>query len=481
MTFDRRTFLAGAFGAVALPMRLPPDAPVVKVREGTLIGRREAGLRVFRGVPFARPPVGPLRFRPPQPPETWTGTREATRNAPVAAQSGHEGSEDCLYLNVWAPEGPARFPVMVWIHGGGNVAGGTDGQSGASFARLGIVVVTVAYRLGSFGFLELGDALGPAYAGSGDDGIHDLEQALRWLGENVAAFGGDPARITIAGESAGAKDVAALMGAPSARGRFARAIMESGGGQTVHTRESGAEVARDLLDALGLRKGEARRLLDLSAAEILAGQRRVEATYPHGFPFRPLVGGPFLPKRPVDAVDGHVPLLLGTNRDESLLFFPKADAAKPIGSREVANLAFGEVAKMELRYREAFPDASDLERRVRLLTAEEYGIPSVRFAEAHADRGGATWMYRFDHTPADPQDAHAGYAVHASELGFVWRHHAGWTLHETWAAFVRGEDPKDWPRYDARRRATLVYGQDGSTRVVDDPRGDERRLWDGVL
>ncbi len=457
------------------------EPPTAKVREGILAGRREAGLRVFQGVPFAKPPIGPLRFRSPEAPEAWSGTREAVRNAPSAVQSGRVGSEDCLYLNVWVPEGPGPFPVFVWIHGGGNSGGGTEGQSGASFARQGIVVVTVAYRLGSFGFLELGDLLGAAYEGSGDDGIRDLEAALRWLRDNVAAFGGDPHRITIGGESAGAKDVAAVMGAPSARGLFARAIMESGGGQTVHTRESGAIVARALAAALGLKNGEEKRLLDLPAEEILAGQRRLEATYPFAFPFRPFVGGTYLPKPPVELVDGGVPLLLGTNRDESLLFFPAADASKSVRSRETANARFPDTVRMQGRYRETFPADSDLERRIRFLTAEEYWIPSVRFAEAHANRGGATWMYRFDHTPANPNDAHAGHAVHGSELGFVWNHHDGWTMHETWAAFIKGDDPKGWPQYDAKRRATLVYAQDGGTSIVDDPRGDERRLWDGVL
>ena len=466
---------------VAAPGRLFQDAPVVSIGQGTLVGKPDGGLRVFRGVPFAKPPVGALRFRPPQPPEGWVGARDATRNAPPALQSGHDDSEDCLYLNVWAPPRKGPFPVFVWIHGGGNVAGGTQGQSGASFAREGIVVVTVAYRLGAFGFLELGGVLGEAYADSGDNGIHDLEAALRWVREHIAAFGGDPKRVTIAGESAGAKDIAALMGAPSARGLFERAIMESGGGQTVHLRESAREVATGFLDAMGLKSGDADRLLTLPASEILAGQKRLEATYPHGFPFRPFVGGAYLPRRPVDAVDGPVPLLMGTNRDESLAFFPAADAAKPIRSREVANLSFSRVPEIATRYRAALPDVSDLDRRIRLLTAEEYWIPSVRFAEAHAKRGGATWMYRFDHAPTGPKDTHMGYAVHGSELGFVWNAHPGWTMHETWAAFIKGEMPKGWPRYDARRRSTLVYGQDGTMTIVDDPRGEERRLWDGLL
>lgn len=478
MMLDRRSFLVGAAGVAAMPHRIFQSSPRVKVEEGLLEGSLEGGLRVFRGVPFAQPPVGPLRFRPPLPPRAWSDVRPATKNAPAAMQSGHGDSEDCLYLNVWAPEGSGPFPVLFWIHGGGNVAGGTQGQIGASFAREGIVVVTVAYRLGAFGFLELGSVL-PDHTESGDNGIRDLEQALRWLRKNVAAFGGDPKRITIAGESAGAKDVAALMGAPSARGFFARAIMESGSGQTVHDRESGAEVARGLLHALGL--SDARALLSLPAPEILAGQKRLEATYPAGFPFRPFVGGHYLPKRPVENLAKDLPLLIGTNRDESLLFFDPADAAKPIRSKEIANVSFDQIGPMEARYRTVFPDASDLERRVRLLTAEEYWIPSVRMAEAHARKGGKTWMYRFDHTGTHEGDSRKGWAVHGSEVDFAWNHHPGWTMHEIWSAFIKGEEPNGWPSYDAQSRKVLIFGQDGGTTVVQDPRGDERRLWDGIL
>jgi para-nitrobenzyl esterase len=452
----------------------------VKVAQGVLRGTLEGGLRVFKGVPFAQPPVGPLRFRPAQPPLPWNGVRDAVRNAPAAMQTGQAGSEDCLYLNVWAPPSGGSHPVLVWIHGGGNAGGGTNGQSGASFAREGIVVVTVAYRLGTFGFMEFGEVLGPEYADSGDNGIRDLETALRWVHQNVAAFGGDPARVTIAGQSAGAKDVAALLAAKSTRGLFARAIMHSGGGQTIHTRESAREATAGLLDALGLKGGDARRLLTMPADEILAGQRKLEATYHHNFPFRPFVGGKYMPRRPVDLVEGGVPLLIGTTRDESISFMPRSDAGKPIRSREITNLPFPHVAEMEARYWAAFREDTDLQRRVRLLTAEEYWIPSVRFAEAHARHGGHTWMYRFDHTPTDPRDGHAGFAAHGAELGFSWNAHPGWTMHETWTAFLKGEAPK-WPEYDAARRTTMIYGQGGSTSVVSDPRGDERRLWDRVL
>ncbi|MCO5295456.1 MAG: carboxylesterase family protein [Fimbriimonadaceae bacterium] len=477
---DRRTFLSLSLGVALAPGRLfDAQGPTVTTRQGDLRGTVEDGLRVFRKVPFALPPTGRNRFRPPLPPQPWTGVRDAFQKALPAMQPGANGSEDCLYLNVWAPSGPGPFPVLMWIHGGGN-EGGAAGDNGGLFAREGIVVVLVAYRLGAFGFLELGDVLGEPYVGTGDNGIRDLEAALRWIRENAEAFGGDPSQVTIAGQSAGAKDVAALMAAKSARGLFSRAIMESGSGQTIHSEDSAGEVVRGLLAALDLRTSDANQLLSMPAEAILEGQNRLDARYAHNFPFRPLVGGDYLPKRPVDMVEGTVPLLIGTNRDESIAFLAPADADLPIRSREVSNLDFSKVSAMEARYREAFPGMSTLVRKVRLLTAEEYWIPSVRFAEAHASRGGQTWMVRFDHTPSHSEDPHVGFAAHGAELPFVWSHHPGWTMHETWVAFIQGRSPQ-WPRYDAHRRATRIFGQDGSTSVEDDPGGRERHLWDGVM
>jgi para-nitrobenzyl esterase len=394
---------------------------------------------------------------------------------------GETGSEDCLYLNVFAPQGQGPFPVLVWIHGGGNSGGGTLGESGAGLAKEGIVFVSVAYRLGTFGFVEWGDILGREYADSGDNGILDQLQAIRWLRENVAAFGGDPRRITVAGQSAGAKDVAALMALPGAKGMFSRAIMESGSGQTVNTPSEARDVANLFLAYLGLNRGDERQVLELPAQTLLAAQRKVESNYPFNYPFRPYVGGRVLPKRPVDLVDGSVPLLLGTNHDESMGFISPGDGSKPIASREASNISYSRVKEMEIRYRAAFPNATDLERRVALLTAEEYWMPSVRFAEAHSARGGKTWMYRFDHKSTDPRDPRVGFAVHGAEIGYARNPHPGWNMHQTWVAFIKGEDPADWPRYNATRRLVRIYGQNGAEAIEADPNGDERKLWDGVL
>lgn len=469
MKLDRRTFLLGAAAAL-VPWHLFDDAPTVEVVQGTLVGTRENGLRVFRGVPFAQPPVGPLRFRAPLSAAPWVGKRDATKNAPKAPQGKDEGDEDCLYLNVWAPAEKGSYPVLIWIHGGGNVGGGTAGQSGAAFARDGIVTVIVPYRLGVFGFLELGDLLGPDYKGSGDNGIRDLQAVLQWAQVNIEAFGGDPKRVTIAGQSAGGKDVGALMAAPSARGLFSRAVMQSGGGQAVHTHAS-AQVIEAIV---GQNKSDIQRLPYMSVPELLAIGHRIEEQYQGMWPFRVYVGGSFLPKRPVDLVTGSVPLLVGTCRDESIAFMNPADAGKPIRAKELTNAPISRISPVEAAYLKAFPTMSEHDRRVRLITAEEYWVPSIRFAEAHARRKGETWMYRFDHAGA------SGFAAHGAEMEYVWNHRPGWNVHETWVAFIKGSAPA-WPKYGPGHRSTLIYGQGGSESVVSDPSSNERRLWDTVL
>lgn len=446
--------------------------PVVRVRQGSLVGTYEGDVRVFRGVPFAKPPVGDLRFLAPEPPSGWGGAREALANAPSAMQSGNEDSEDCLYLNVFAPKGEGPLPVYVWIHGGGNTGGGTNGQGPGDFVEAGIIVVTVAYRLGAFGYLKLDHLLGPEYAGSGSNGIRDQIAALRWVKENIAAFGGDPSQVTIGGQSAGAKNVAALMASPEAKGLFARAIMQSGSGHTVHSAKAGEEVTQYVMEAAGVKS--AKGLSELSSRELLAAQQKMGGVYPHNYPFRPTTGSHVLPKMPVHGLNPQVPLLLGTNRDDCIVFFDRNTVDQPVGSRAISNMPFETVAPLVDKYEAAYPGMSALDMRLRFLTAEEYWMPSVRFAESHARKGGKTWMYRFDHANDE------GYAAHGAEGAFVWKRREGWSMHETWISFIKGGTP-GWAEYDGAGRKTMIYGQGGETSVVEDPRGDERRLWDGFI
>jgi para-nitrobenzyl esterase len=239
---DRRHALgliaAAPLLARAAPAALSPAPLTVATSGGLVRGQMAGGVRVFTGIPYGRA----ARFAPPRPAARWAGVRDATGPAPVCPQRpgmmpfAGTMTEDCLALNIWAPAKSGRHPVLVYIHGGGNETGwsGEALTAGDRFAADGVVTVTVNYRVGALGFLETGALLGAAHAGSGNNGMRDLVLALRWVRANIAAFGGDPARVTIAGRSAGGKNVGTLLGMPMADGLYARAAIFSGGGQTVH-------------------------------------------------------------------------------------------------------------------------------------------------------------------------------------------------------------------------------------------------------
>ena len=488
-----RRALLGMLAAPLLARAAAASEPAdeVTTRAGTLAGTRQDGVRVFRGIPYAAPPVGSLRFRPPQPVVPWSGVRPALAFAPAAIQPPSPDSpdlptsEDCLYLNVWAPAQGGGHPVFVWLHGGGNTAGTTRSSllDGAPFARDGVVCVTVGYRLGAFGFLDLGTLLGAEYAGSGCNGLRDQAQALAWVRDNIAAFGGDPARVTLGGQSAGAKDVCALLAAPSATPLFRRAIVESGSGQTVFTEEEGAKIARQFAAAAGASP------LDLPTARILAAEQAVLADPPLDYPFRPVMDQAFLPRRPVDAVAAGsaagITLLLGTAADESVLFIPDpARAAGAIPQSLLSNMSADAFAAQAQGYATTLAELSPAQRHWRMLTAEEYWIPTLRVAEAQVDAGGSAWMYRFD-VPA-ASGPFAGHAVHASELPSVWDRPGAALpiMHAAWVRFIAGERPgapglPHWPHFDTAERRTMIF--DADPHIAADPRGDERALWIGRL
>src|SRR5438046_376202 len=253
---------------------------------GRLAGERSGDVFVFRNIPYAKPPIGPLRWRMPEPAEPWAGARDATRFGPICPQaptqvetlmggSLGEQSEDCLYLNVWTPgcDGVKR-PVMFWIHGGAFVIGaGSQGiYNGAHLAARDCVIVTINYRLGAFGFLNLTDATDGQLPGTGTEGVADQILALRWVKQNIASFGGDPENITIFGESAGAMSVVTLMSLPVTGGLFHKAISQSGGGHIGHDRERSARAARALLAELGATPGGAANLSEIPHTALVQAQ-----------------------------------------------------------------------------------------------------------------------------------------------------------------------------------------------------------------
>ena len=448
--------LAGLLGA----RRASP--PQVTIDTGTLEGLDTAGVMVFRGIPYAAPPVGQLRWKPPMPPEHWTGVRSATQLGHNCVQHQPYSdidpfaagvSEDCLVLNVWTsslplPASRVPRPVLVWIHGGGFFAGfgGEERHNGARLAQKGTVVVTLNYRLGAFGFLAH-----PALASesphhaAGNYGLLDQIAALQWVKRNISRFGGDPSRVTIFGESAGGFSVGSLIASPLAKGLFQRAILESGTGigAGVTSRDDGQAVALRFADSLhvyGASPDAAAHLRALNADTILAASLHLG---PSGAPaFYPVVDGWVLPH----AVDSAlakgaanlVPVIAGTNRDEG---------------------------------------------------DEWMGAPTRTFARLVSAHGVPTYVYMFSRVGDDSANRKRG-AYHSAEITFVFgRPHplqpsAGSTPYDStvaeamsdyWVAFATTRDPNGaptagkwprWPRYNPSTDALLEIGPSIAARTM---------------
>ena len=481
------------------------DDLIVETTTGRVRGKERRGIATWRGVPYATA----ARFRAPQAVEAWTGVRDALEFGPFAMQARDPRnammsgvtdktamSEDCLVLNVYAPLGATtdgrRRPVVVWIHGGAFImgAGSQPLYDGTSFAaNHDVVVVTVNYRLGVLGLLYLGDLLGDEYR-EGNAALLDQCAALAWVRDNIAAFGGDPAAVTVMGESAGAVSVAHLLAMPAARGLFHRAILQSGAlGLIPRSREDATAFAAEVATWLGVAP---RELPAIAVDRLVAAQLHVSMTRGLGA-FSPFVDGVTLPRAPLDLVrDGAaagVPLLMGSNRDEWMLF----DTFLGHASTQLIVAQLRErmpnVDRLHERYREARDDKSEPRAWVDLIGDMAFRIPSIQLAEAH-QRHGDVWMYRFDWTT--PMLG----AAHALELPFVFNVIEGpfaqlllgadaekarplaTAMHAAWAAFIRTGKPDitAWPTYDTVKRTTYMF--DRQSHVVDDPAGELRRLWE---
>jgi para-nitrobenzyl esterase len=463
---------------------------VIKTPMGSLRGMSNDGTLTFRGVPFAQPPVGSLRFRPPVPAKPWAGMLNATKSGPSATQPGRsDGSEDCLYLNVFAPAGTGPFPVFVWIHGGGFTGGSPSDAifDGTVFAKQGIVVVTVAYRLGVFGFLDWSPMLGAEYTDSANNALRDLVLALQWVRANIGSFGGDPRRVTIGGESAGAKLADILTGVEEAKPLFTSVISESGGAERIRPMADSAEVTRVFADKLG-RSDDPRTA---TPEALLAAQRGLIDAWEGNFPLRAESGGALLPYRAIEPITHGSArgkrLLIGTNRDESAIFLGD-HAAQPLTQRNLGNTRLAQVQPVIDAYRKLYPQMTPAQLNIRALTAEEYWMPSIRLATAAVAGGASVWFYRLDETAAS--GSHKGTAYHSFDLGFVWERLSktepdsaqklSLQMHDAWAAFIKGAAPAAaglpaWPQWHPHTRPTMILAD--TSHVEQQPFEPELKLW----
>ncbi len=471
------------------------QSPLVSLESGKVRGTMHEGVAVFKGIPYAAPPMGALRWRPPQPVAKWRGVREATHWAAECMQQPFPGdlapasqpvSEDCLTLNVWsASRGKEKQPVMVWIHGGGFVGGSASraAYDGTSLAHLGVVVVTLNYRLGRFGFFAH-PALTPATPGEliGNYGFMDQIAALHWVQHNIAAFGGDPARITVFGESAGGASVNMLMTSPLARGLFSKAIVQSGGGRDhfARVRDSladGTPSAQDrgIAFANSVGAADAASLRALPADRIVAG---LGMTSPQPDRYSgPMVDGVLLPKDMVDVfLEGEqqkVPYLIGTtNREAEAIHMSPAEAEK--------NLSLLTAVLPKIL---DFYAADQDEDRVGLATVAgsdwTFVEPARFLARQTARNAQPTYRYRFSYVAENYRATLKG-APHATDVLYVFGtldstrytiapadREMSRLVRQYWVNFAKSGDPNGpglpvWPRYAAHDDALLEFNRTGS-------------------
>ena len=503
---------------------------IVSITAGALRGSVADGVHTFKGIPYAAPVGGANRFLRPQPVQPWEGDRDATADGliqpqvPMPPPFGGElppAGDDSLNLNVWTPDPSATgLPVLVWIHGGAfNAGSGVEPTyEGASFARNGVVCVTLNYRLGAQGFLHLADHF-TEFPDSGNLGILDQIAALHWVQQNIAAFGGEPARVTIAGESAGGMSVGALLAAPEARGLFRQAIPQSGAGHNSIGATTASQIAGDLLARLGVAPGDTDALAAVTSDQLLAAQSALTAEVmtsgkidlygdpgATAMPFQPVHETAVLPQRPIDAIRAgsaaDVAILTGTTMEESLVFVVAMQAM--FGQDKLHDLAaklFGDEAHGNAvieAYRAARTDKPAHETIAALETDRMFRVPAVRLADAQAAHNPNVWMYRFDwRTPIF--GGMLG-ACHALELPFVFNTLASplaamfagpeapqsvaHAMHGAWVAFATTGNPGHeglpaWPRYTPATRSTLLFAPEAT--VVEQPNADELALWEGVL
>lgn len=513
----------------------------VKTAYGRVRGSQGAGLVTFKGIPYAGSVSGANRYKAAPPLKPWTGVRDALALGAPAIQPGQRRneppqSEDCLFLNVWTPAADGRRrPVMFYSHGGGFVtgSGGAGYQDGGNLARTwDVVVVATNHRLGLMGYLYLGELGGEEYGTSGNQGLLDICDGLKWVHDNIEAFGGDPANVMIFGESGGGAKTSCLYSMPAAAPFFNKASIESGPGIRMMPRDAAAETTLMTLKYLGLEKSEWRKLLELPAEKLLEAQTGVPRQAPGGGPlgmnggrkgmgggsrpggFGPVVDGSVLPRHPfaptAPAISKSKPLMVGYNRDETVFFFNQRrnlevfnltdTALKERLAREFA----GNADAIYEAYHKSRPDASPSDLYIAITTARMIGIGAMTIAERkYAQHVAPAYMYIFKHeNPAlIPGTQHKFGTPHAMEISYKFNNiqpggggnaglmsvsrpesiKAAHNMSEMWSTFARTGHPAAtgqpaWPAYTTERRSTMEI--DAECAVVDDPYPVERKLWE---
>ncbi|GII76249.1 carboxylic ester hydrolase [Sphaerisporangium rufum] len=508
---------ATAPGGVVPAGARPAGECAARTSLGAVAGTARGGVCAFRGIPYAQAPVGALRFRPPRPARPWRGTLRAVDGTRVCPQFRDDVSEeypdarpvytdeDCLYLNVWtpSPDRRARRPVIVFIHGGAARFGGANEPryDGTALAARGdAVVVTLNYRLGAFGWAELGH-LDPAYRGSGNNGLRDQMAALRWVRRQARAFGGDPGRITVAGESEGAISISAMLATDHPERLFRRAVLQSGSGALVHS----AALERRLAPALPVRS--VAELAALPAARVLELQEQAVATVPGAaggaLYFGPYIDGTLVRGPVTERVEAgharHVELLVGSNRDEVNYFAQFTPGGLPALAAQYDALFPAALADRREEMTKVYrAGRSEQQAALAMFTDQMVRVPATRLADAQS-RWRRTFTYRFDWAPSGGLGA-----VHTAELPFVFGSlrftgipggadalradpaglgRLSGRMMDAWTSFARTGDPgaggaAPWPAYSVPRRATKIW--DLAPRTEDDPAGAERALWDAI-
>lgn len=494
-------------------------APIdITTTDGVVRGRRGRRVSRWRAIPYAAPPVGELRFRAPQPVRPWSGVHDATefRAAAIQPRFGtrigprqiQQMSEDALTLNIVAPASPSSppRPVMVFIHGGGYIFGTSalTLYSGSRLALRGdVIVVSLNYRLGAFGYVDFGEFGTEAHPFDSNLGLRDQIAALQWVQRNIAAFGGDPDNVTVFGESAGAHAVLSLLATPASVGLFHRAIAQSAPADWGVTREEARMFARLCVSFLSSPDNAHKALVDSDSHAIRRAYqralRKMAQDYPGFFPTAPVVDGELLPQLPFDAIlDGNahrVPLIIGTCRNEGALFARFADAL-PTDPRRLRAILAASGEEATRRVLQAYPGFPRADVAVQLGGDYTFWRPSVEVMAGH-NRHAPTYAYRYDFAPRSLKLAGLG-ATHATDLIPVFGGgDTSWgraltaaggrrgmrsvtdQFQENWLQFARTGAPlSSWPAYTVDRRSTLIIDHPG--RVDDDPHRARRLAWEGI-